>query len=102
LLDIRVGELDDLSGVVRLARDGSSYRPCAVVGSVVVGPDGEAGIVASVQGWPRLSSVSVLCARLAPGGRELRTSWLAGAPAEVTADLDRERDIGGTVFLRAS
>jgi hypothetical protein len=89
-----------LTGSLRLATDGSSYRPHRIVGSYTRRPDGSQGIVGSVVGWPTNTSITVWCAEHDSGADSLETSWLSSAPTRKAAPC--AASIGGAVFRRVT
>lgn len=99
VLAVKVTSTGQIYGALRLAGDGFSYKPYRVLGTYLLRPEGEHGIVASVLGWPRPSSITVWCGQLSDGLDELSTRWLMASGPD--GSLDWDDAIGGAMFRRA-
>jgi hypothetical protein len=98
VIDLRSHDDGRLSGTIRFAADGSSYKPFELRGTCVAGEDGHKRLVGTVPGWPHPSSMTVWCGDLDEAGALLDTTLLSagGPPLEV----DWETATGGTAFRR--
>lgn len=89
-----------VTGTIRLASDGTAYKPYVLRGTVVVRPEGDSGVVATLLGWPLVSAATVWVGELDPTGTVLTTRLLV-ADGSVPA-IDWEPAMGGSVFRRNS
>lgn len=86
-----------VSGIIRFASDGAAYKPYQLRGTVVVGPRGERGVVATLVGWPRPAAETVWFGALDDAAAALDTKLMfAGAPG----GTDWASAAGGSVFRR--
>jgi hypothetical protein len=102
VIDLRSHDDGRLSGTIRFAADGTTYKPFELRGTCIVGADGRAGIVGTVPGWPHPASVTVWCGDLDPSEGVMATKLLSAAgpaPSDdwetVTGGTDFRRSVGG-------
>ena len=99
-LDLEVHDDGWVTGTFRSASDGSSYRPYRVNGTYTERQEGGRGVVGSVVGWPRATSITVWTGEYDPVTDQLRTSWLTTA-GDGEGD-QRAPTVGREIFRRSA
>lgn len=100
VIDLRSHRDGRLSGTIRFASDGNTYRPFELRGTCMTRPDGHRGLVGTVSGWPHAGAITVWCGDLDPVDDVLATRLLmTGGISPIT---DWEASTGGPAFYRGS
>lgn len=86
-----------VTGTVRFAADGTSYRPYEMRGTCVVRPGGRSGVVGTLLEWPSPKSVTVWCGEIDEEG--IMTTFLLAASGP---SFEWAAAAGGVSFRRST
>ncbi len=89
-----------VSGTIRFASDGTTYKPYQLRGTVIYRAEGGRGVVGTVPGWPVQSAATVWLGELDSDGATLSTKLLMADGPDPS--IDWEAATGGAVFHRAT
>lgn len=89
-----------VSGTIRFAADGTTYKPYQLRGMIVYRTEGGRGIVGTVPGWPVQTAATVWLGEFDAEGTTLSTKLLMADGPDPSVDW--EAATGGTVFRRAA
>lgn len=99
VIDLRSHDDGRVSGTVKFGAVGLSYQLFPLRGTCVIRPGGQRGIVGTVPGWPKPSSLIVWCGELDTEGSVLSTKLLSAGVEQPHAEWDGV--CGGSEFHRA-
>lgn len=98
VIDLHDHDDGRMTGSVRFASDGASFRPHDIRGTKVDRPDGRIGIMGTVLDWPEKATVNVWFGELDPGTGILTTRLLFASGAAPAVEW--ETAAGGAAFRR--